>query len=797
MTLPSWFFEPAPLRRPGVLAEGVEKRYWRSRSAIQSLMRMVALVCGLGMFIGVVGLRGRWRHVIEPDVWQFDRVDVWVEILLAIAAVAVMLAALRHRWEWYLVTFRIAAGVYIAALTYQVIGLLNGHSPLGSLHLSDIAGYPAVLLMLSAPRKIGFPLAFTTMAVVSGIHQGWPLSLANLVEAAWAFLIVMPFMLLLLSALRVCEQIDQEASRRHATDLRLARSRSLLEAETRFLGYMHDQVLHHLDGVRRGLIAPEPLPVRLPSMMLEVESSLRNRAERAVAELAATLRQQDPELTVEQPKTFPLGGGIPTAALSLISDAALEALDNSMKHAVGSSRRAVITVKTDEEGTCTGLDVRMIDEGPGFLIEEVPTARAGVRVSILGRMSSSPGLSARVDSRPGVGTSVHLRWRQPDSRNTGPVAVAPPPEIRNIFNPGRIYNPIFAVFAIIIACLMGLGHEHVGGWGQFIVAMVLLVFAMMGMMQGQESKLPLGTTFGVVALLACYLVAAARELLGENTLWPPIWYTPIFTFMCLLLAIRGRIIFAWVLILAGLLGVPWLEQDLSILEQLTYERVVGLLTLMIPGTLAPLALGWILKSISSTMLEDSVKETDLVVAATRRSYITDSAAWLEQQLDAVLDPALSEPRRIFGASLLELKLRDAIRSPGFDEQESNREIWWARRRGVTVKLSDDRSDEHGVDPDPQPLAHAAMHRALKKALKKAEIRVTARMLPAGRSTYATILQESWDEAGEVKVERIQITSAMSPADVGERSRELADRTVPESVVMDGTGDWRKPPPSRT
>lgn len=791
MTLPSWFFEPAPLRRPGVLAEGVEKRYWRSRSAIQNLMRMAALVCGLGMFIGVVVLRGRWRRVADPANWQFERVDVWVVILLTIAAVAVMFAALRHHWEWYLLTFRVAAGIYIAALTYQVIGLWNGHSPLGDLHLSDIAGYPAVLLMLSAPRKVGFPLAFTTMAVASGTHQGWPLAMPNLVEAAWAFLIVLPFMLLLLSALRVCDQIDQEATRRHATDLRLARSRSLLEAETRFLGYLHDQVLHHLDGVRRGLIAPEPMPVRLPSTMLEVESSLRNRAERAIAELVATLRLQDPELVVEQPKTFPRGGGIPTAALSLISDAALEALDNSMKHAGGSARRAVITVEEDEEGTCTGLDVRMIDEGPGFRIEEVPTARAGVRVSILGRMSSSPGLSARVDSRPGEGTDIHLRWRQPDPRKSEPVAVPPPSEIHNIFNPGRIYNPIFAVFAMIIACLMGLGHEHTGGWLHFILAMVLLVLAMVGLMQGRESKLPLGTTLGVMALLAGYLAVAAREPLGENIFWPPVWYTPLFTFMCLLLAIRGRILFAWILILTGLLGVPWLEQDLFIVEYLTYERVVGLLTLMIPGSLAPLALGRILKSISCAMLEDSAKETDLVVAATRRSYITDSAAWLERQLGTVLDPALSEPQRIFGASLLELKLRDAIRSPGFDEPESNREIWRARRRGVTVKLSDDRSDEHGMDPDPHPLAHAALHQALQQALKKAEIRVTARMLPAGRDTYATILQESWDEEGEVKVERIRITSAMSPADVEESPGKPGERSAPEPMLEDSFGVERK------
>ncbi|QGU07065.1 hypothetical protein COCCU_05605 [Corynebacterium occultum] len=765
MTLPGWFFEPAPLRRPGVLAEGVEKRYWRSRSAIQNLMRMVAFVCGFGLFFGVILLRGRWDQTMNPGSWQFNRIDVWVEILLAMSALSVIVAGFRHQWEWYLLTFRLTAGIYISALTYQVIGLLNGSSPLGDLHLSDFAGYPAVLLILSAPRKIGFPLAFIMMAVVSATHQGWPLTMANLVEAAWAFLVVLPFMLLLISTLRVCEEIDQEASRRHAADLRLARSRSLLEAETRFLGYMHDQVLHHLDGVRRGLIAPEPLPVYLPSDMLEVGGSLKMRPERAVLELIDTLHRQDPELRVDHPTEFPSSGGVPADVMNLISDAALEALDNSMKHAAGSDRHVEISFLVGDDDDCTGFTATLVDEGPGFRVEQIPAERAGVRVSILGRMSSMPGLSARVDSTPGKGTRVRLKWREPKQQMTQGLPGEQPRSIRNIFDPGRIYNPIFAVFVFLVCGLMGLGHQHGGNGFEFAVAMFLLLLAMVGLMRGKESKLPRGTTLMVVVCICLFLLVAAREPLGENGLWPPVWYPLVLTLMCLLLAIRGRIIFAWILNVGGFFAIHWIEQDLFVLEYLSPEKMTGLLHLLIPGTLAPLAVRWILKSLSAVMLGDSAKETDLVVAATRRSYLTDSAAWLERQLSAVLDPALSEPRRIFSASLLELRLRDAIRSPGFDERETNRQVWQARRRGVTVKLSDDRSDAHGVDPDPQPLTHAATHHALQRMLWVADIRVTARMLPVGRSIYATILAEFWGDDGEPDVKRIQITPGMSLSEV--------------------------------
>ncbi len=56
-----------------------------------------------------------------------------------------------------------------------------------------------------------------------------------------------------------------------------------------------------------------------------------------------------------------------------------------------------------------GIEVEIGDTGAGFAPDEVPTQRIGVRVSIVERVANAGG-SAEVDSQPGEGTIVSIRW---------------------------------------------------------------------------------------------------------------------------------------------------------------------------------------------------------------------------------------------------------------------------------------------------------------------------------------------------------------------------------------------------
>lgn len=95
---------------------------------------------------------------------------------------------------------------------------------------------------------------------------------------------------------------------------------------------------------------------------------------------------------------------LPTEVAGAIADAAGEALNNVVRHAMVD--RAAIRVHGDQ----LGLRVDIEDAGKGFCLDEIADTRRGVRESIHGRMRSIGG-SARIDTAMGLGTRIRLVWR--------------------------------------------------------------------------------------------------------------------------------------------------------------------------------------------------------------------------------------------------------------------------------------------------------------------------------------------------------------------------------------------------
>ncbi|ROS61791.1 signal transduction histidine kinase [Frigoribacterium sp. PhB160] len=99
--------------------------------------------------------------------------------------------------------------------------------------------------------------------------------------------------------------------------------------------------------------------------------------------------------------------GLPSPAAEALCSAAVQAVVNSSQHAGdGPGVRRWIDLAPTEDG---GAEVAVGDTGAGFDPAEVPEGRLGVRVSILERVANAGG-RARIDSRPGEGTVVRLRW---------------------------------------------------------------------------------------------------------------------------------------------------------------------------------------------------------------------------------------------------------------------------------------------------------------------------------------------------------------------------------------------------
>ena len=91
-----------------------------------------------------------------------------------------------------------------------------------------------------------------------------------------------------------------------------------------------------------------------------------------------------------------------------LTEATLQAVDNSLKHAGQASERAVRL-----RGQGTGLKIVVSDNGRGFRPSQVPKDRIGISSSIVARVTNVGG-RVFINSSPGAGTSVVIEWSQVD-----------------------------------------------------------------------------------------------------------------------------------------------------------------------------------------------------------------------------------------------------------------------------------------------------------------------------------------------------------------------------------------------
>lgn len=98
---------------------------------------------------------------------------------------------------------------------------------------------------------------------------------------------------------------------------------------------------------------------------------------------------------------------LPVNVAEAVYSAAVQAMVNSMQHAGGVGVHRSLTLC----GGAGGATVRVVveDSGSGFVAEEVPAERLGLRVSIRERLDKVGG-HATVRSAPGQGTTVTIVW---------------------------------------------------------------------------------------------------------------------------------------------------------------------------------------------------------------------------------------------------------------------------------------------------------------------------------------------------------------------------------------------------
>ncbi|MEU1525676.1 ATP-binding protein [Nocardia rhamnosiphila] len=217
-------------------------------------------------------------------------------------------------------------------------------------------------------------------------------------------------------ARRAGARVDRETMRSSELAAAVAGAAARERERARFAALIHDAVLSTLlDASRTAGQAPvlrdqaqraldqldETRIVESQPAILDADSVaefLRSAVREVSRSVEFTVRQRESGATLR----------MPWHAAGTVAAALTEATRNSLRHAgvPGRTVRHTVTVTVDADG----LRVVVRDDGAGFDLHTVPSDRLGVSVSILGRMRQLPGGAGSVDSAPGAGTTVTLRW---------------------------------------------------------------------------------------------------------------------------------------------------------------------------------------------------------------------------------------------------------------------------------------------------------------------------------------------------------------------------------------------------
>ena len=207
------------------------------------------------------------------------------------------------------------------------------------------------------------------------------------------------------------DTVDEAHAGYLVSALETARVDAIEREEQRVSALLHDKVLHTFL-----LAAAANTPAeRLASVSLAAEAvdSIEAIQAGAVpvgtttpASLFLSIKQAALKLSPRIQVTINSSGlnPIPMEAARAITEAALQAIENSERH----SKYTVLELKLNSPEASV-ISVQIVDNGRGFRPDRVPRARLGIRGSIVNRMALVGG-TAKITSILSVGTVVTLRW---------------------------------------------------------------------------------------------------------------------------------------------------------------------------------------------------------------------------------------------------------------------------------------------------------------------------------------------------------------------------------------------------
>lgn len=567
--------------------------------------------------------------------------------------------------------------------------------------------------------------------------------------------------------LRLAETSDASGAQQRAQAVELAARQASTRAQHEANSFIHDHILSALIAVANGLPdraalrdsarqALDSLSVGMAVVSPVTARTLLNDVAGRVGVMAGDVRT-DVVLTREHE--------IPSEVAQAITEATLEAVRNSLRHA--GSDDAPVTRRVTLTSDACGISIEVSDNGCGFDPAVAGRGRHGVSGSIIARMQDVGG-RATVDSVPGGGACITLRWRPnlDSADQQRPERDAAQNEAASwerslsasMESPGaRAIAAGLALVHFILLVYECAVHSY-WHWAPAALSFIaLLPPAALLLKTWPDALLPRW-----VAQLTVVVIAAVNFLVLPQIIttgWPGYasWCTGAGSDLSRGLLMRGRPVYAWAGSAATTLATAYWVTSTGRPLLMIFTYMLGhYFTLVSWHGVAHLS------TRATTQIAATQRETARLQAQQRAHeeadrIMTSRMASVRQRVTPLLTQIANgkapTPKLRSQAYLLEAELRDEIRAPFFTGTSIVTSAQAARRRGTEVILLDDSGDNTTIDDRARANAVNYVTKFLNVTQSN---RVVIRLNPPRRPTLLTIVTDNTryrlDRQGELIAE---------------------------------------------
>ena len=392
-----------------------------SRSAFDRSVRSIVLSIGIGSIVftllGLPAIIEQYDYLSEGYAITVMAVFCGLPPLLGILSFQVPTSVLRALAGAHSISGVIFLLLWVPAMTVPV--LPNNEIP----WIINIITVATSMASVALPF-LGAWIYLFSVATLSGFvrfmaYGGGDASVA-FQDSVMIVLISGFFLALMQLVQRAGREQDDAALVAQKAAAETAANETLERQRTRYHAFTHDDVLATLLAASHDGATPSEVTRRSAQRTLEKMDQFRLDltvpSYLTVAELETHLRTAAKSAKVALRSSLTLTGEsdlrIPVEAADALTDAATEAMRNSVRHGIWTDGRPV---QREARATVENSTIEIVvsDDGRGFNPNRVGIDRLGVRLSILERVNSQPGGHAEVRSSKGTGTTVRLTWSAP------------------------------------------------------------------------------------------------------------------------------------------------------------------------------------------------------------------------------------------------------------------------------------------------------------------------------------------------------------------------------------------------